>query len=64
MKCVSRFKNMVVLTLYNPIFLRGVDTRILIVGPFLFKKISHRKEFSTIIKPNVSYRNMELCFDK
>ena len=64
MKCGSRFKNMAVLALYNPILLRGVDTRMLIIGPFLLKKISHRKEFSTIINSNVSYRNMELCLDK
>ena len=38
--------------------------RTLIIGPFLFKKILHRKEFSTIINSNVSYRNMELCLDK
>jgi hypothetical protein len=55
---------MAMLALYNPILLRGIDTRMLINGLLLFKKISHRKEFSTIVNPNVGYRNMELCLDE
>jgi hypothetical protein len=49
---------MVVLALYNPILLRGIDTRMLVSGSFLFKKFPHREEFSTIINPNVGYRYM------
>jgi len=55
---------MVVLALYNPILLRGIDTRMLISGPVLFKKIPNRKEFATIINPNIGYRNMELGVNK
>ena len=64
MKNSSYLKNMAMLVLYNSILLRGIDTRMLISGHFLFKKFPHREEFSTIITPNVGYRNMELCLDK
>jgi hypothetical protein len=63
-KCASGFKNMAVLALYNPILLRDIDTRVLIVYPFLFEKIAHRKEFATIINPSVGDRNMKLCLDE